>query len=132
MEKESGQERISVIVVDDEAALRSLFSQFLEDMDIYDVRVCQDGEEALGELRNRPAHVCIVDMRLPGMTGDEFITQAKALCPACSFIVHTGTLGYSPPAALQAAGVTQADIFLKPADMESIEQRIRAIVAGQG
>lgn len=104
----------TILIVDDEPAIPKALKEFLEDTGVYDVVMVPSGEEGIEVLGGREIAACIVDMRLPGMSGDEFILRAHAVRPGCRFIIHTGCLGYAPPKELKGLGVTTAMVVNKP------------------
>jgi len=83
--------RISVLIVDDEPFLRRSIVDFLMDEDRFDILQAEDGETGLAQLKKRMVDVCLVDMRLPGINGIEFILQAQELNPDLRYIIHTGS-----------------------------------------
>src|SRR5205814_7824609 len=65
---------LSVLVVDDEVALRNALLRFLARRGIRGEGV-SDGAEALRVLQQRNFDVIISDVRMPGMSGREFLEQ---------------------------------------------------------
>jgi serine/threonine-protein kinase len=77
-----------VLCVDDEPAiLRSL--QWLLQRE-FDVVTAESGAEALPLLENHDFDVIISDQRMPGMTGSEFLREARRLAPRALRILLTG------------------------------------------
>ncbi|MBN2802500.1 MAG: response regulator [Deltaproteobacteria bacterium] len=56
----------------------------------------------------------IADLRMPGMSGDEFIIKAHEKFPDLKYIIQTGTIDYVPDQRLQDAGVTSEYVLAKP------------------
>jgi two-component system OmpR family response regulator len=119
---------ISVLLVDDDDMIRDCVGAYLED-EGFSVHGADSGEEALESIaRNCPA-VCISDMRLPGMDGEEFIIKAHTLCPATCYLLHTGML-YCLSDELRAIGMTADDVLLKPIhDLSKLVNKIKLIAA---
>jgi DNA-binding response OmpR family regulator len=65
-----------VLVVEDEPAIRRSIAGFLEDAD-YVVDQAADGPAALACMRAAVPDVVIVDLRLPTMSGTEFVQQMR-------------------------------------------------------
>ena len=66
----------------------------------------------------------IVDIRLPGISGFEFIKRARAGRPALTFLIYTGSTEYGQEA--DVAGVATKNIFTKPlADLCVLSDAIR-------
>lgn len=106
-----------ILIVDDEEMVLTNLVAFFED-EGYRVEAADCGEEALKILKTKgQTHKpcgCIVDMRLPGMDGNEFILRANGLCPGLKYIIHTGSTEYQLPPALQEIGVSESDVLHKP------------------
>jgi len=67
---------LRVLVVEDDPNHRKLARQVLEDNG-HDVLSADDGEEALALLSLRDFDVVVLDMRMPGMDGREFIRRVR-------------------------------------------------------
>lgn len=121
---------ISVLLVDDEVMVRDCITAFLED-EGFRVYSAGSGEDALESIASLCPSVCLTDLHLPGITGEEFIIKAHALCPGTGYLIHTGML-YSLSDELCAIGMTADDILLKPIhNLSSLVSKIRCIaVAG--
>lgn len=119
---------IRVLLVDDDQMIRDCVAAYLED-EGFSVHGAASGEEALESIAAiRPA-VCISDMRLPGMNGEEFIVKAHTLCPSTGYMLHTGML-YTLSDELRAIGMTADDVLLKPIhDLSKLVDKIKHIVA---
>ena len=70
-----------ILIVDDEPGIPKAIKEYLEDAGDYRILVATDGEHGLAVLEEQDVAVCIVDMRLPGMSGNEFIPLAHACVP---------------------------------------------------
>jgi CheY-like chemotaxis protein len=79
----------SVLVVDDDDAIRTLISRVLRRAQ-YDVTQASNGSEALTELRQRPIHTVVLDLMMPVMSGFELVDYLDhnddAGCP-CVIVV---------------------------------------------
>jgi CheY-like chemotaxis protein len=65
-----------VLIVDDEEMIRDSLADYLED-DGFQVWTASSGEEGLRVLSRERMECCVVDMRLPGMNGDEFVVKSQ-------------------------------------------------------
>lgn len=116
---------IRVLIIDDEKDLSLSLKDYLEDETDFQVLLSFTGESALDDLDTKKPDICIVDMRLPGMTGDEFITEAHRKLPECKFIIHTGSIDYSPSENLRIIGIDQKSIIFKPVwDLSEFHEKI--------
>jgi CheY-like chemotaxis protein len=118
-----------VLIVDDEATLRANMSAFLEDEGMA-VETAESGEEALERIeQGLEVDVCVMDMRLPGIDGQETMMRIHRIRPHILFVVHTGTAGYTLPDELRQIGLSNRYVFPKPMpDMTLIALAIRALV----
>lgn len=118
---------ITILLVDDDEMIRECMTAYLED-EGFGVLGAMSGEEALKLIAVMNPAVCISDMRLPGMDGEEFISKAYALCPDTRFMLHTGML-YSLSDELRAVGMTADDVLLKPIhDISKLARKIKMSV----
>lgn len=102
-----------VLVVDDEVGLLHSLQAFLEDEDFETIGV-MTGEEALKTLTRQEIDVAIMDMRLPGIDGNEVILKSHEMGLPTRFIIHTGSADYQLPQSLIDIGFDEKYIFLKP------------------
>lgn len=120
-----------ILVIDDHESLRRNIVALLAD-EGFDVMEAASGEDALDVLDQRPADLAIVDIRLPGISGDDFIAQAAPRYPELRFIVHTGSVDYVLSEEAVRNGLSAQDLFFKPiGDIETFFTRIRALCAGK-
>jgi CheY-like chemotaxis protein len=119
---------LTVLVVDDETALRSALLRFLERRGIHGEGV-PDGAEALRVLQARRFDVIISDVRMPGMSGREFLERLARDRPELvpRVVFSTGDT-FAPDTAtfLKEAG---APTVTKPFDFAMLERVIREVVA---
>ena len=84
------KKRIKVAFVEDNSGLRDSFERLLSTADdMCMVGRFVDGESALEGLATAGADVVLVDINLPGISGIDFIRQAKAAMPQVQFLVLT-------------------------------------------
>jgi two-component system OmpR family response regulator len=67
-----------VLVVDDDQDVRGLLAYALREAG-FEVAALADGDEALEFLRTTPATFTVLDLRMPGMDGGEFLRRRKEL-----------------------------------------------------
>lgn len=122
--------RPNILILDDEERIRDLLIQYLDDFEEVEVRGAESGEQALEMLAGRPADVAVVDMRLPGMSGAQFIREAgrRGLCR--HFLVHTGSVDMVLGDELAELGLTERDLFFKPTGADGILRRILELFPG--
>jgi signal transduction histidine kinase len=116
------QRRHTLLVVDDEVdvleSLRHLFHRS------YRVLTASSGEQALALLQNNDVHLILSDQRMPGMSGDVFLSHARKLRGDAIRMLFTG---YADIQAVINA-VNEGNIYryiLKPWDAVELEGIIR-------
>jgi DNA-binding NtrC family response regulator len=118
----------TILILDDERVLREAFAAYFEDR-LWRVVQSESAEEALKLLENESPDVTLVDIRLPGMDGDDFIRKAHLLKPRMAFVICTGSPEYRIPPDLQALPQLSKCVYRKPvtrmADFE--KEIVRAI-----
>jgi len=113
-----------VLLVDDDPNILSGYTRILRKRFQFDT--AQGGDEALELVRGSgPYAVILSDMRMPGMDGIEFLTEAKNLAPDSVRIMLTGNVDQQT--AIEA--VNRGNIFrflTKPCDPEVLAQSLEA------
>ena len=82
----SADANATVLLVDDESALVSLYSAYLGER--YDVKTATDGEEALS-VADDSVDVALIDRRMPGMNGKELLRKLRAVEVDCRVAMLT-------------------------------------------
>ncbi|HEU4662406.1 MAG TPA: PAS domain S-box protein, partial [Dokdonella sp.] len=85
----AGEERRTVLVVDDEPGIRTALTRMLRS-DGYRVLTAASGDEGLHVLSLNTVQVIISDQRMPGMSGTEFLGKVKDLYPETMRIILSG------------------------------------------
>lgn len=102
-----------IMIVDDEAQIRMNLTDYFEDCG-YRVVSAMCAEDALEMVAQEVPDLCVVDMRLPGMDGNDFIENVLESWPGVKIIIHTGSTEYSLPVRLVDMGVKPDDVLKKP------------------
>src|SRR5437773_3985141 len=119
-ERRTPDGRLSVLLIDDEAGLRRAVVNFLKRRGMHIVAV-EDGGDALRVLRRERFDVIVSDVRMPGMSGGEFLEQLRRDHPAMvrRLIFTTGdTFAADTSTLLREAGVPS---LVKPYDFSKLE-----------
>ena len=105
--------RVRILVVDDEPSICESLVDYLEDFGLKVFAACS-AHEALEILAKEPLDVAIIDIRLPGMSGDHLVMKAHHLQSNLRFLIHTGSSNYQPSEELIQIGIQPEHIFAKP------------------
>ncbi len=103
----------TILILDDEDVIREAFSAYFEDR-LWDTLPVESAEDALALLENENPDAAIVDIRLPGMGGGDFIRNALLLKPKTVFAICTGSPEYIVPMDLRGEPQVSKFIFKKP------------------
>lgn len=76
----------TVLVVDDDPQVRELYKQYI--LDEYEVRTAFDGQSAL-EAIDETVDVVLLDRRMPGLSGDEFLQTVRERGYVCPVVMVT-------------------------------------------
>lgn len=116
-----------VLCVDDEPNILSALRRMLS-LEGFQVVTADSGAQALDLLAQEPVHVIISDMQMPGMNGNELLTQVSQQWPQVMRLMLTGTSDVS--SAMEA--INQGIIYRytsKPWDDEELVATIKSALA---
>lgn len=117
----------SILVVEDEKALRELLRSVLEQHG-YRVTFASDGETAAKFFSASPQtfDVVLLDLQLPDISGFSVLERIKQLRPEQKFIAVSGCASAETDAALKRLGVQ--DHLLKPYHLGDLGRTLRSVV----
>ena len=105
------------MVLDDELAVCALLSERLT-MEGYACKTCSTGEEALAVMQREPFDLVVSDIRMPGMTGMEFLAEAHQRHPRSAYVMVTAEDDLR--VAIQAMKQGAADYLVKPIQLDAL------------
>jgi two-component system response regulator AtoC len=108
----------SILIVEDEPKMRRLLEISLAE-DGHSVRCVGDAETGLRNLAAEPADLVVTDLKLPGMSGLEFMQEAKRINASLPMIVMTAY--GSVETAVEAMKAGASDYVLKPFTMAEMK-----------
>jgi len=117
---------LSVLLIDDEEGLRRAVVSFLKRRGMHIIAV-EDGGDALRVLRRERFDVIVSDVRMPGMSGGEFLERLRREHPAMvkRLIFTTGdTFASDTSSLLRDSG---APSLVKPYDFAKLEGVLRQV-----
>jgi len=117
----------TVLVADDDPALRKLVSQVLSRS--YTIREAADGNEAIAVLREvPPPDLVVLDVMMPGKNGFEVARAAKALKSSEKVPIVFLTTKSSVEDVLQGLGAGARYYMTKPFKTEDLVAKIKKIL----
>ncbi len=108
---ESDGARLPILLAEDEATLRTVISEVLEE-DGYSVTDVGSGEEALRRFNREPFPIVITDIVLGRMTGLELLAQIKDKSPETVVVIMTSHASIETATAALRSGAY--DFLIKP------------------
>ena len=81
--------KANILVVDDEEMIRVLFREVLENSG-HSVTTAETGFEGLELVKQRDFDLVFLDLKMPGMVGDELFGRIKAIKPRLPVTIITG------------------------------------------
>ena len=120
--EEEGQP--TVLVVDDDTGLQSMFKLFLKKQGFSRI-VVGSGKEALAALQKQKFELCFLDLQLPDTTGDEVYRQAKEIQPGLPIVIITG---YPDSQMLDnILKLGPVTVLKKPLQVEALQQTMQML-----
>ena len=122
-------EKMKIMLVDDEERFLITTQKLLTKKGI-DVVTAASGAEALEVLNNKNIHVVILDVKMPGMDGNETLKEIKKRFPLVEVIMLTGHATVESAIDGLQSGAT--DYCMKPTGSEElIEKATEAVETSQ-
>ena len=115
-----------VLVVDDEAGVRSLLREALEGAG-HRVITADDGREGLRAYHTHRPDVVITDIVMPGRSGVDLVLELGRLHPVPRIIAMSGVASEAFLAASREAGVARA--LVKPFDVGEVLRAVAELTA---
>ncbi len=112
----------SILIVDDEAGIRTVLNITLSDMG-YSVYVAEHGEQALQIARDARPAIVLTDIKMPGMNGIELLRAIKREHPDIEVVMMTGHGDME--LAIKSLKYEATDFVTKPIDDEALEVALK-------
>lgn len=118
------QTDISILVVDDEEVMRSLFTDILQDKG-YKVTAVSDGKEAQDKARETFFRVAFIDVHMPVMNGIQTLHALREVSPKTEIVM----MDSFPDALLDQAEKEGAITCIhKPFDIKEVIKLIERVI----
>jgi two-component system NtrC family response regulator len=116
--------KLDILIVEDEKAQREMLRDFLA-REGHDVQTAQNGEEAIGIVREKALDLVIMDFKMPGKNGLEVLKEIKRINPEPEIVMVTayGTID----TAVEAMKHGAADYITKPIELDELSIIIERI-----
>ena len=113
-------EKLKMMLVDDEERYLTTTQKLLERKGV-EVWVSPSGKEALEILKRQIIHVVVLDVKMPGMDGNETLRAIKAAYPLVEVIMLTGHA--TVDSAIDGLKSGAFDYLMKPADIDEVLEK---------
>jgi DNA-binding NtrC family response regulator len=111
------KKKIKLLFVDDEPKFLSRMSERLRLRDLV-VHSFGNGADALEAIKNETYDVALIDLKMPGMRGEELLEKIKALVPATEVVILTGHGSFESVEKTFRAGAYE--YLLKPCELDDL------------
>lgn len=114
-----------ILIADDQHGIRFLLNEVFK-QDGYKTTLASNGVEALLRIEQDPPDCVLLDMKMPGLTGEEVLRQVKSQFPTMPVVFMTA---YDKVESLHEEPNVQPDYyFTKPFDIHEVRDTIRQLI----
>ena len=117
-------EQANILIVDDDESIADLLSAGLEENEGYHCFAVATGEDALDRLCRNNIDVILLDLRLPGISGMDVLSDVRLAYTDTPVIVITGVEHVQT--AVEAMKLGAADYITKPFDIRRVENSLQS------
>ena len=117
------KDNAEILVVDDERAALAACSLALRAGGLGPVTACEDPRDALRRVREREFALALLDLSMPGMSGEELLEQIRQARPEMPVVILTAF--NDAETALRCMRRGAHDYLVKPVDKERLQTTVR-------
>ena len=121
--------KVRILIVDDDPDVCEYLQKFLS-KDGYDVTTVSQPATVLDELKEKAYQIIILDLKMPGLSGEELLRQIRAVDSDICIIIYTGYP--SVDSAVETMKQQVFDYIKKPFNIEDFRAVIRKAVQEKG
>src|SRR6266498_2187343 len=118
----------SILVVDDDADIRTLIETVLEPYG-HEIATASGGQEAINKLKRKPYDLVILDIMMPGLSGYEVLEQIRAMPSRAETPVIVVTAKHDPAGLSREIKGGAVDHIAKPFMPEELEEVVQRALA---
>ena len=119
----------TILVVDDEPAIREAFCEFLSDLG-YIAMPAKDARSMLVTLEKLPVHLVLLDLVLPDIYGLDLLPQLREQFPSVRVLVMSGYLTEESERQCFANGASA--VIRKPVHLPALAEVVASTLDPQG
>lgn len=114
-----------LLIVDDQAGIRMLLSEVFKNEGHITI-LASNGNEAIQKLKDEEPDCLLMDMRMPGMNGQEVLHHVKSNCPDFPVVLMTA---YDKVETAVGDSDLRADhYFTKPFDIHELRRTVNQLL----
>lgn len=113
-----------ILVVDDDQAVLGSLSAFLHDQLGFEVRTCEQGKDAVELALGEKFDLCILDVRLPDISGSEVYLRLRSINPDMEAVFYTGVNDFEKSQDFLRFALPAERVLAKPANLRQLTQVI--------
>ena len=117
-----GNEKINLLIVDDEVQFLESISKSLEVRD-FNVIAVNRGEKAIEAARKNPVDIALVDLKMPGINGEETLKVLKAEHQWMEVVILTGH--GTIDSAVECTKIGAYSYLQKPCDLNELLEALK-------
>ncbi len=114
-----------ILILDDEESFLRTLGDYLKSEN-YDVELSSDARSCLSVVHDERYALIVLDYKMPGMNGIEFLAQLRKISPKLPVIMVSGYM--NTPELIQAANLGVSVVLEKPFDTKVFLNHIRRFV----
>lgn len=118
------EEKVNILVADDEEIIRSLFTDLLSE-EGYEVTSASDGKEAIERVKEKSFQIAFIDVHMPIMNGAETVRAIRELNPSTEIVMMDSFPDIFLDEALKEGAITCVH---KPFNIQEIIGIVREIL----
>ena len=122
MTQAAGKSVLDLLLVDDDAELRSDMARFLSRQG-HTVEQCDNGAAALDLLERQAFDVVVLDLMMPGMSGLDVLKELQSRHAECEVVVLTGEATIE--SAVEAMKLGAREFLTKPISLKELDRLVR-------
>jgi CheY-like chemotaxis protein len=119
-----------ILIVDDDPAILRMMQKYLGDTLGYGVTTVSSGEEALDAAGKKKYSLCMLDVRMPGLSGTETYMRLKNINPEIEAIFITADAEFETKFDFLRFSLTKDRVLTKPIHDLSILTRLITSILG--
>ena len=123
-------DRYKVLMIDDEQDIINFFAKTFQHFKHIDFFTALRAGQGIEIAKKEKPQLILLDLRMPGMNGEEALRELKKLFPETKFMVMTGWEDGATRERIERIGVDA--YYTKPIDLEKIVTKIMSLIMLKG